>query len=450
MGSRICAACVHESYLARMANASTVADQECDFCNQVRGTLDTDEVLDCCEKVLEDYYQPTSLSEDVLVRGEEPDGEPIRDVLVELLGANDNVVDELVSGLTDRWCEPSSHDFLYGEDPYFVERSRQTSMYRAEWHHMERSLQTEARLINPKVTHTLERVFGLIQEHQTWDGDGVIVEVGPGTEVETVFRARVFQELETLESALYYPAREIGPPPSGTGRAGRMNAQGVSVFYGATEPAVAIAEVRPPVGSHVVVGSFQIVRRLRILDLDKLEHVVIDGDASYFDPSTREIVERNAFLRSLTRRLVMPVMPEHESAGYLVTQAVADFLSTHPHLSVDGILFKSVQHDGASSDAGRNMVLFNKASRVEGAERGAASVVDHVSLFDYDEDGEYFHPRITLKNPEDIQPIGAMDMEIEDREVTLQIQLDQLSVSQVKAAEYRTEDALVRAWRPSS
>jgi hypothetical protein len=433
-----------------MADASTVTDQECDFCNQVRGTLDTDEVLDLCEKVLEDYFQLTNPSDDDLMRGEEPDGEPVLQVLEELLGANDNVMEALMDGLNDRWFDWSSHEKRYGEEPYFVERSRQRSMYDDDWRRMERSLRTEARLVNPHVTQTLERIFGPIQQHHTWDGDGVIVEVGPGTEIETVFRARVFQELETLERALFYPAREIGPPPAGVGRAGRMNAQGVSVFYGATEPDVAIAEVRPPVGSHVVVGSFQIARRLRILDLDRLEQVVIDGNASYFDPNTSEIVERNAFLRSLTRRLVMPVMPEHESSGYLVTQAVADFLSTHPQLSVDGILFKSVQHDGSREDAGRNMVLFNKASRVEGAERGADSVVEDVTFFDYDEDGEYFQPRIKLKKSEDIQPIDPLDIEHDAREVALKIELDQLSISRVKAAEYRVEDTHVQAWCPRS
>jgi hypothetical protein len=71
-------------------------------------------------------------------------------------------------------------------------------------------------------------------------------------------------------------------------------------------------------------------------------------------------------------------------------------------------------------------------------------------LFDYDEDGEYFHPRITLKKPEDVKPIDPLDVEPDAREVTLKIELDQLNISKVKGAEYRTEDALVRAWRPSS
>lgn len=447
MESRICASCIHEPYLALIADASPIKDQACDFCGEERATIEVNEVLDQCEKMLDDYYEPTSLSEDVTVRGKEPDGYPLRDILEERLGAGDEVLDEVLQGLTGRWFDWSSHESKYGSDPYFVERSRHQSTYGTEWHQMERSLQAEARLVNPKVTETLEKVFGPIHMHQTWRGGGVVFTAGPGEEIDTLFRARVFQELETLENALYHPAREIGPPPPGTGRAGRMNAQGVSVFYGATLAATAIAEVRPPVGSHVVVGKFRVVRRLSVLDLDKLEELVVSSQASFFDPKTKAVVERNAFLRSLSKRLVMPVMPEHESAGYLITQAVADFLATHPRLSLDGILFKSVQHDGGHADAGRNVVLFNKASRVEGSGRGEDGGVEYVSLFEFDEDGEHWLPSIALKKPEDIKPEGAMQMETDTREAALQVDLGELQISEVKGAEYRTKDKKVYASR---
>lgn len=448
MEGRICASCVREPYLALIADANPIKDQACDYCDAVRATISMDDVLDLCEKMLDDYYEPTSLSEDVTVRGEEPNGYPLREVLEEHLGSSDDVLDEVIEGLTDRWFDWSSHWAKYGDDPYFAERSKHPSSYGAEWHQMERSLQAEARLVNPKVTETLEKVFGPIHTHQTWRGGGVVASVGPGGEIDTLFRARVFQELDTLERALYHPAREIGPPPPGTGRAGRMNAQGVSVFYGATLAATAIAEVRPPVGSHVVVGKFRVVRRLSVLDLDKLEELVVGSQASFFDPKTRAIVERNVFLRSLSKRLVMPVMPEHESAGYLITQAVADFLSTHPRLSLDGIVFKSVQHDVGRTDAGRNVVLFNKASRVEGSGRWADGGVERVSLFEFDEDGEHWLPSITVKRPEDIKPEGAMQMEVDSREVALQMDLDELKISEVKGAEYRTEDKKVYVSRP--
>jgi len=36
-----------------------------------------------------------------------------------------------------------------------------------------------------------------------------------------------------------------------------MNAGGIAVFYAATAPKVALAEVRPPVGSKVLIGRFE-------------------------------------------------------------------------------------------------------------------------------------------------------------------------------------------------
>jgi len=53
------------------------------------------------------------------------------------------------------------------------------------------------------------------------------------------------------------------------------------VFYGATDPDVALAEIRPPVGSRVVVGKFGLQRPLRLLDVAALESVFVKG--SIFD-----------------------------------------------------------------------------------------------------------------------------------------------------------------------
>jgi len=59
------------------------------------------------------------------------------------------------------------------------------------------------------------------------------------------------------------PDIEIGPPPPARAMAGRMNARGIAVFYGALDAATAVAEVRPPSGSKVLVGRFEILRTSR-------------------------------------------------------------------------------------------------------------------------------------------------------------------------------------------
>jgi hypothetical protein len=101
------------------------------------------------------------------------------------------------------------------------------------------------------------------------------VEAGPGTYMPALFRARTFQSMKKVEEALKSPDKDIGSPPVGSALAGCMNARGISVFYGATNETVAIGEVRPPVGSRVVVGQFELVRKLRLLDVNALRSVYV-------------------------------------------------------------------------------------------------------------------------------------------------------------------------------
>lgn len=160
-----------------------------------------------------------------------------------------------------------------------------------------------------------------------------------------------------------------------------MNARGISVFYGATTQSVALAEVRPPVGSYVALATFRIIRPLRLLDLSALENAADGG--SVFDPTLLQRLERVAFLQSLGRKMTRPVMPDDQEFDYLATQAVADFLATENKPMLDGILFKSTQ-----SEEGDNIVLFHKASRVKSMDL-PAGVKLSANTVSCDSDGWY-------------------------------------------------------------
>ena len=152
---------------------------------------------------------------------------------------------------------------------------------------------------------------------KTRDGRSLVVDAGPGTSFNVLYRARVFQADEKLQEALTRPDRCLGPPPSMYANAGRINAHGISVFYGANDPEVAIAEVRPPVGSRVQL-LVQIVRPIRFLDLTDLSAVTTSG--SIFDPEFAGRLERAMFLRRLSQIITKPVMPDDEPFEYIVTQ----------------------------------------------------------------------------------------------------------------------------------
>lgn len=234
----------------------------------------------------------------------------------------------------------------------------------------QRSLKTEARFFSQKAAAFLASIFKDIDKISASGGRTLVIDAGPGTSLSALYRARVFQSDDTLKAALCRPDQQVGSPPARFAGAGRMNARGISVFYGANEPKVAIAEVRPPVGSRVTVARFEIIRPLRLLDLTALGAVAEHG--SVFDPDFAHRMERAMFMRSLSRHITRPVMPDDESFEYLATQAIADFLATENEPQLDGIVFPSVR---AAGDA-LNVVLFHKAARVEAIKLPAGTEIE--------------------------------------------------------------------------
>jgi hypothetical protein len=214
------------------------------------------------------------------------------------------------------------------------------------------------------------------------DGCPVIIEIGPGREISAFYRARVFQSNDRLQHAMEHPDTELGPPPAKLATAGRMNAFGISVFYGAGSPDTAIAEVRPPVGSRVLVGRFDLIRPLRLLDVEVLRSVYVKG--SLFDPTFGHNAERAKFLGGLSRRITRPVMPADEPFEYLATQVIADFLASKADPTIDGLVYPSVQ----TSSGKPNVVLFHKAARVERLELPAGTELQSRCCWDYDDEDE--------------------------------------------------------------
>ena len=117
---------------------------------------------------------------------------------------------------------------------------------------------------------------------RTSGGQPVVREINPTDKERFFWRARKAQSIDELKAILKSPTSEMGPPPSRCATGGRMNAQGIPVFYGAFDPDTCVAEVRAPVGSHVVVARFELLRPVRLLDFDALSEVYVPG--SHFDP----------------------------------------------------------------------------------------------------------------------------------------------------------------------
>ena len=211
---------------------------------------------------------------------------------------------------------------------------------------------------------------------------------------------------------------------------------------------IALAEVRPPVGSQVAVARFEITRPVRLLDLAALSDVRELG--SIFDPTYAHRLGRMTFLRSLSARIARPVMPDDQETEYLPTQAIADFLATEGKVPIDGILFPSVQVGGE----GLNAVLFHKAARCaeieipEGTELSARTYTTYEDgpEPDYTVIEEVPAPVENQAEEKPFSPFEAVGGSWEDwsdadgRDETLRIDLASVRVHQVNAVKINTTD----------
>lgn len=406
----LCFRCTTEEYF-RNEIKTQGKRAKCGYCGKTRRCYSLEELAERIEQAFEEHYERTSDQPDayqsMMLSDPESDydwereGESTVYAIMNAAEIPEAAAEDLQVVLDDRHSDFDSaamgEETEFSEDAHYEERGVDHSEWENEWNRFEESLKVEARFFNQTAVKHLASLFEGVDTLATRRGGAVIVEAGSGTEWTALFRARVFQSDDELETALANPDRHLGPPPPQFAAAGRMNARGISVFYGANSQAAALAEIRPPVGSQVVIACFHIIRHLRLLDLTAFDGLVTHG--SIFDPGYIRALEKAGFLRTLGQRLSRPVMPNDEAIEYLATQAVADFLATDRKINLDGLVFPAVQAAGGA----RNVVLFHKAARVKPRDVPPGTTIE-VRLASQDEDGWHRDYSVIEETPPPAKP----------------------------------------------
>ncbi|WP_455232464.1 RES family NAD+ phosphorylase [Geopseudomonas aromaticivorans] len=371
IAKRICHECIGEEYLSNEVAATGVA-AKCNYCDQKAATWALEQLAERIETAFDHHYsrtsdQPDSWQERIMADRESRyewfrEGLPTVEAFQEAAVIGPEVAEDVQAILDEKYAcyDPCDMDgeTEFSTECHYEEKRVTDEAWQEDWRNFEQSIQKEARFFSRSAAAHLTEVFGHIDSLKTSNNQPLVVDAGPQFALSHLYRARVFQSEDPLMKALCRPDQELGPPPGRLAMAGRMNAQGISVFYGATSMQSAIAEVRPPVGSRVAVARFNILRPLRLLDLTALEYAHDTG--SIFDLTLKDRLERVAFLQSVGKRMSRAVMPDDQALDYLATQAIADFLATENDPALDGIIFQSAQ-----AKEGKNVVLFHKASKVE-------------------------------------------------------------------------------------
>ena len=473
-GRAVCGDCVSDPYLANQIEA-TGKHQYCFYCkDDEQLACSLSEVAQWVETAFEKHYGRTTDEPDALqsmmLRDKESsydferEGEQTIWAIQNALGCSEPLADDLQKYLEEKhsdWdASMGGYETEFDSEAQYEEIIPSDGEWHRDWYRFEKELKSETRFFNKSAHDYLTSIFGDIDSMKTSSGKSVIVVAGPQTggedspEMTGFYRARVFYSDRKLEEGMKRPDLELGPPPSEHATAGRMNALGVSVFYGADSAEGALAEVRPPVGSQTLIGRFELLRSVRLLDFSALRSVREAG--SIFDPHYAERLSRMRFLKSMKNRINRPIMPTDEEFEYLATQAVIDFLANGLSVKLDGVLFPSVQ----TNEATVNVVLFHRASKVEKLYLPKGTQISAGTYMSTNEGADpWYSVHEEVPSEEEQAQIEAETAkypgllsyvpgsEVPDEDLTLRLDMSSLQVMMVTKASYVTDDHTVHRHR---
>lgn len=358
MGSAVCWKCIKDVYLSKQVKREGEG-LKCSVCHKTRKGITVERLGEILDPILRQHIRqgreiPTIGEGDDDSIYYEQQGDPLSYWVQEVLGQYFDFEDEIVDAVVDT----EFVDYSRGEEGFYDSTADYESTpisvygYHAEWDFVLQELKHGRRFFNSSAQALFGGLFDGIETMKSFGDQNqdqpVVWTLPKGFKL---YRARVCDSLSRFNEFLGSPMNDIGPPPASQARAGRMNVEGIVVFYGATDIETCLAEMRPALGGDTALIELQTTNPLRMLDFTRLEKSHGVG-LSYFQPDFNGEVERRAFLRRLHTLISQPVVPGRE-ADYLITQTMAEYLA-HVHTEpFDGIMFKSVQRAG-----GINVVLF--------------------------------------------------------------------------------------------
>lgn len=263
-----------------------------------------------------------------------------------------SVWNEVVSHIADAITTPESwvssqlhEDFLFSWESF-----ANTVKYESRFVYVGQRERPGRRNEPPaRLSRFLDGLNGYVQED-------MFSELVPG---DTLYRARMIESEDFVGKVESDPAKHLGPAPAGKASAGRLNPEGVGLFYGATNAKLAARETALHSRyDEALVGGFKVQRQLVILDFTKRPNL-----PSIFDESRRREFIFARFADDFVERLTQSVrLTGEERVEYVVTQVIGEYFRWAPIKPLDGIAWES--HLLGEGERGMNVLVWANADDV--------------------------------------------------------------------------------------
>lgn len=158
-----------------------------------------------------------------------------------------------------------------------------------------------------------------------------------------LFRARIWPDNKGLNVS------EMGAPPFGKRKAGRVNPEGIGVLYLTSDEKTALSEVRASTFDFVSVGRFRLLKDINVVHISGLNNISPVLYSSGLESLTANI----KIFSDIAKEIAKPLRRNDSPLEYLPTQYIAEFIKSKGYAGVE---FASTMAAG-----GNNIAVFDES-----------------------------------------------------------------------------------------
>lgn len=167
-----------------------------------------------------------------------------------------------------------------------------------------------------------------------------------GTEL---FRARICDRAEG------FTKDEMGQPPIGKRKPGRVNPEGIGVLYLTSDEQTALREVRASAFDYVTIGKFKLLKDIRVVDISGLNCI----SPAVYSSSIESLAANMEIFSDIAKEIAKPLRRNDSSLEYLPTQFITEFIKSKGYA---GVSYTSTMGTGGVNIAAFDETMFECVS----------------------------------------------------------------------------------------
>ena len=205
----------------------------------------------------------------------------------------------------------------------------------------------------------IEEKYGIFSGH-SWDEFSTIIKT-ENRFYNGLFRAELFSSFLTYsisryhKGQIFYRARiceneigygidQMGAPPQGKRKAGRVNPDGICVLYLTSDEETALSEVRASAFDFVSIGIFRLKKDISVVNIASLNN----NSPVLYSSGLESLAANNKIFSSIAKEISKPLRRNDSPLEYLPTQYITEFIKSNGYAGVE---YASTMKTGGSNIA---------------------------------------------------------------------------------------------------